>query len=161
MQINPVAVIHKAELLESDNRLGRCQAEGNTITPTPALYQRTGIDTQIESGISLRIHIIQGKFGIFITDFPRQCTAEDKLRVLWTINDTTLQLHACSILADSEENSIQLQGVHTQTMYSSTPIDTSSGGSAETQHKIIKRNILSCQEITDRVLFAGFQLHAG
>ena len=51
MQVNPVAVIYKAELLESDNRLGRCQAEGNTITPTPALYQRTGIDTQIESGI--------------------------------------------------------------------------------------------------------------
>ena len=108
MQINPIAVIYKVELLESNDRLGRCQAEGNTITPTPALYQRTGIDTQIESGISLRIHIIQGKFGIFITDFTRQCTAEDKLRVLWSIYNTPLQLHACSVLADSKENGIQL-----------------------------------------------------
>lgn len=31
MQVNPVAVIYKAELLESNNRLGRCQTEGNTI----------------------------------------------------------------------------------------------------------------------------------
>ena len=161
MQINPVTIVRKVEFTESDNRLGRNKVQQHTITATMSFGQRTGVNTEQHTGLPFSIHIIHSQLRIFITDFTRQCTAEHKLRVLGAVYDTTLQLHAGSILLYCKKYCIELQGVHAQSVNSCTPIDADLRSKSEAQFEIIIGNTLCSQEIADRILVTGFQMHAG
>ena len=161
MQINPVTIVRKVEFTESDNRLGRNKVQQHTITATMSFGQRTGVNTEQHTSLPFSIHIIHSQLRIFITDFTRQCTAEHKLRVLGTVYDTTLQLHAGSILLHCKKYRIELQGVHAQSVNSCTSIDADLRSKSEAQFEIIIGNTLCSQEIADGILVTGFQIHAG
>ena len=160
MQIYPIAVVYEMELTVCDNRLGRRQIKQYSVAFAMSLRQRTGIDAEQHSRLSLSVHIIHGQFGIFTANLTGQRTAEYELRILRSVNHPALQHHPGSILLHGKENRIELQRVHTQSVNGGPSVDAPCRRTPKAKGEVIETYVFCFQEIADRIGLPRRQLHA-
>ena len=161
VQVNPVALVNEAELAEGNDWLLGGESQQYAVTLTIAFGQGLGIDAQQQAGIAIAVGKAGGQFGIFVAYFACQCAAESSLRVLGTVDDTSLQLHVCGVLADGKEYCVEQQGVGAQAMNGCTPVDSPLGSESEAEAEFIERNVLRGQKVAGWVLLFSSELHAG
>ena len=106
MKIYPVVPVYEVELPKSDNGVLRYQRESKSLPFSTSLNQWTDIHTEKYTGFSFIIFIAQREFCIIVAYFSGNTRFKYNLRILGSVDDSSMQTHASRILFDSKVNRI-------------------------------------------------------